>query len=146
MPAAPPQVVVRAPKPGKACPQLRLGWLSGHQNPGKRARRSASGGYPGTITRQNMPAAPPWVATPKATGLLLRAGHKTSRKLPTDKAGTLPLALARQVKSLRRKSRRVSQGQRPLKQDSYFHHRSLTLARRPIKTRQAFDKPPPNIQ
>ena len=62
VPAAPPQVVVRAPKPGKTCPQLRPRWLSGHQNPGKRARSSALDGYPDTKTRESVPAAPPFSA------------------------------------------------------------------------------------
>ena len=53
------QVAIREPNPGKPCPLLRLGWFSGHQNPANRARRSASGGAPGTKTRQTVPAAPP---------------------------------------------------------------------------------------
>jgi hypothetical protein len=38
---------------------FRLWRRSGHQNPGKRARCSASGGYPGTKAREGVPAAPP---------------------------------------------------------------------------------------
>jgi|BioPla2DNA2_1021312.scaffolds.fasta_scaffold27326_2 hypothetical protein len=39
----------------------RLRWLSEHQISGKRARRSALGGCPGTKSRQSVPAEPPQV-------------------------------------------------------------------------------------
>lgn len=53
------QVAIREPNPGKPCPPLRIGWFSGHQDPGNRARSSASGGYPDTKSRETVPAAPP---------------------------------------------------------------------------------------
>ena len=65
VPAAPPRVVIRTPNPGKSCPPLRLGRLSGHQISANRARCSASGGYPDTKSREIVPAAPPRVMVRK---------------------------------------------------------------------------------
>jgi hypothetical protein len=68
--------------------------LSGHDNPAKCARSAASGG------------------DSKNHGTSLEERHiKQVGSCRTDKAGTLPQDLAKLPKSLRRKSRRVSQGQ-----------------------------------